>query len=258
MYKKSALIIIFILSLFGLFGMTLPAFAQDLSNGTAIGLHVIDKIQDGDIITSSTKGYKLSTTPYDSQIFGVVSLQPAVYFKDATAKNETPVISSGEVLVRVSSKNGTIQAGDFITSSTNPGVGEKVTDNGYVLGRAVQSYSSNNPQATGLILVTLQPHFAQITNNITHNILTSFTFGLSDAVNSPLGTIRYFVAGVITVLSFYLGFRFFARASNRGVEAIGRNPLARQAILASVFFNTVITVAIMFFGVAISYLILVL
>jgi hypothetical protein len=217
-----------------------------------------DKVQDGDIISSTIKGYKLTVSPYDSQIFGVVSLNPAVYFKDATAKDKTPIISAGEVMVRVSSQNGNIQVGDFITSSSTPGIGEKATDNGYVLGRAVQNYSSNNPKATGLILVTLQPHFAQITNNITHTLLTSFTFGLSEAINSPLGAIRYFVSGIITILSFSLGFRFFARASNRGVEAIGRNPLAKQAILFSVFINTIITIAIMFFGVAISYLILVL
>jgi hypothetical protein len=255
MYKKAAYIFILI---FSVFGSALPAFAQNLSNGTAIGINISDTIHDGDIITSTSKGYKLATSPYDPQIFGVVSLHPAVYFNNTTAKNVTPVISTGEVMVKVSSRNGNILSGDFITSSTAAGVGEKATDNGYVLGRAEQNYQSNNPQATGVILVTMQPHFAQVTNNITHNILTSFTFGLSDAINSPLGTIRYFVAGVITVLSFYLGFRFFARASNRGVEAIGRNPLAKQAILLSVFVNTVITISIMFFGVAISYLILVL
>jgi len=235
-----------------------PAYAQQLSNGSAIGIQINEKVQDGDIITSSPPGYKLSSSPYDTQLFGVVSLNPALYFKNATAKNVIPVISSGQVMVRVSNSNGNIETGDFITSSSIPGIGEKVTDNGYVLGRALQSYSSNNPKATGLILVTLQPHFAQITNNITHNLFTSFTFGLSEAVNTPLGAIRYFVSGIITILSFFLGFRFFARASNRGVEAIGRNPLAKQAILFSVFINTIITIAIMFFGVAISYLILVL
>ena len=236
----------------------LPAHAQDLSNGSAIGIPINDKVTDGDIVSSSTKGYKLTTSAYDPQIFGVVSLNPALYFRNTTAKNVTPVISSGEVLVRVSSQNGNIQAGDFITSSPVPGVGQKVTDNGYVLGRAQQSYSSNDPKKVGLILVTLQPHFAQITNNIAHNLFSSFTFGLAEAASTPLGAIRYFVAGVITVLSFYMGFRFFARASNRGVEAIGRNPLARDAILFSVFINTIITISIMLFGVAISYLILVL
>ena len=255
MYKKSALIC----SLFFLlFGWAPFAFAQGLSNGAATGIPIKEKVIDGDIISSTPTGYKLTSSPYDSQIFGVVSLNPALYFKNATAKGEIPVISNGETMVLVSSENGTIQSGDAITSSSIPGAGEKATDNGYVLGQARQSYSNNNPRATGLIRVSLQPHFAQINNNIVHNIFTSFTFGFSEAINSPLGAIRYFVAGLITLTSFYLGFRFFGRASNRGVEAIGRNPLARKAILLSVFVNTAITISIMLLGVAISYLILVL
>jgi hypothetical protein len=255
--SKSALIIgIILLSV--LFLYKTPVNAQDLSNGTAIGIQVQGKSADGDIISSGLNGYKLSNSPYDSQIFGVITLKPAVYFKDNTAKSNIPVISSGQVMVRVSTSNGTINVGDYITSSTVPGIGEKATDNGYVLGQSLQEYSNSNPHASGLILVTLQPHFAQITNNITHNIFNTFTFGLSEAVTSPLGVIRYFIAGIITLVSFYLGFRFFARVSNRGVEAIGRNPLAKQAILLSVFINTIITISIMFFGVAISYLILVL
>lgn len=234
-------------------------YAQSaLSNGTAIGVPFASKVLNGDIITSTPNGYELSTTPYDQQIFGVVSLNPAVYLKNTTAKDEIPVISSGQVLLRVSTINGNINPGDFITSSKLPGIGEKATDNGFVLGQAIQGYSSNNSQSIGQVLVTLQPHFQQLTDNITRTLASSLTFGLSEAVSSPLGVIRYFIAGIITLLSFYFGFRFFGRASNRGVEAIGRNPLAKQAILMSVFFNTVITIGIMFFGVAISYLILVL
>jgi hypothetical protein len=250
--------IFILLCVVALFATTAHAHAQNLSSGTAIGVPVSGKIANGDIITSGAGGYKLATSPYDPQIFGIVSINPAVYFKDTTAKHNTPVISSGNVMVLVSSKNGNINVGDFITSSTIPGVGEKVTDNGYVLGRAEQSYSSNDPNKTGLILITLQPHYQQITNNLIHNSFSTFTLGLNEALTTPLGVIRYFVAGVITLSSFFFGFRFFARASNRGVEAIGRNPLAKQAILLSVFINTIITVAIMLFGVAISYLILVL
>lgn len=254
---KKFIFLIVILSAFFIFAV--PSYAQSaLSNGAAIGIPFNGKVQNGDIITATANGYKLSNSPYDQQVFGIVSLNPAVYLKNNTAKNDIPVISNGEVLIRVSTQNGNISPGNFITSSTTPGVGEKATDNGYVLGQAVQGFSNNNPKQVGEILVILQPHYQQLTNNITHNLMSSFSFGFSEAVNSPLGVIRYFVAGLITLLSFFFGFRFFARASNRGVEAIGRNPLAKQAILVSVFFNTVITIAIMFFGVAISYLILVL
>src|SRR5215469_7630250 len=146
MLKKIGLLF-FLIAQFS-FVSPLAANAQDLSNGTAIGIPVIGKIAEGDIITSSPEGYKASISPYDPEIFGVVSLKPAVYFNDTTATKNVPVISNGEVMVRVSSKNGNIASGEFITSSTIPGVGEKATDNGYVLGRAMQSYASNDPSKT--------------------------------------------------------------------------------------------------------------
>jgi hypothetical protein len=236
-----------------------PVDAQNiLSSGTAMGVQIKGHVVNGDIVTTLSNGYTLSNSPYDPQVFGVVSLHPALYLKDTTASNDTPVISTGVVLVRVSSQNGNIKKGDFITSSTIPGVGVKATDNGYILGLATQDYASNDPKKIGLIYVTLQPHYAQINNDIAHTSFNALSLGLNAATSTPLGVIRYFVAGLITLLSFFFGFRFFARASNRGVEAIGRNPLAKQAILVTVFFNTLITIFIMFFGVAISYLILVL
>lgn len=235
------------------------AIAQELSNGTALGIAINEiHIQNGEIISSTKQGYKRTKTPYDPQIFGVVSIKPAVYLSDATATNAVPVLSLGEAEVRVSTSNGPIQHGDFITSSTIPGVGQKAADNGYVLGTAEQDYTNPDKNKVGLILVTLHPHFAQVSNNLTHNLFNTANIGLTAALQTPMGVLRYFIAGVITLLSFFFGFRFFARASNRGVEAIGRNPLAKQAILTSVFINSAITIAIMILGVAVSYLILVL
>lgn len=236
-----------------------PAFAQDLSNGTAIGVDVRDKnIKDGSIISATPEGYKLTSSPYDPHIFGVVSKKPAVYLSDTTAPNDVPIISVGQVRVLVNAANGNIKKGDFITSSEVAGVGQKATENGFVLGTADQDFASNDPKKTDLIMVTLHPHFAKLTNDITRNLWNTFNLGFAAAIESPSGVVRYVISGMVTLFSFFFGFRFFARASNRGVEAIGRNPLAKQAILLSVFINTMVTIAIMFFGVAIAYMILVL
>lgn len=236
-----------------------PVLASGLSNGTAIGITINgEKVQDGDIISATTEGYKRTASSYDPQVFGVVSKQPAVYLSDTSSPNDIPIISVGQARVRVSSQNGNIQKGDFITSSEVPGVGQKATDNGFVLGTADQDYSSNDPKKVGMIMVTLHPHFAKLTNDLTRNVFHTFNLGFDAARQSPLGFVRYVVSGTITLLSFFFGFRFFAKASNRGVEAIGRNPLAKQAIILSVFINSMVTIAIMFFGVAIAYLILVL
>lgn len=236
-----------------------PVSANSISNGTATGITITgEKVQNGDIISATVEGYKKTSSEYDPEVFGVVSTNPAVYLSDTSSPKDIPIISVGQVSVRVTSQNGNIKKGDFITSSQIPGVGQLATENGFVLGTAEQDYSSNDPKKIASIQVNLHPHFARLTNDITRNAWSAFNLGFDAARQSPLGFVRYVVAGTIVLLSFFFGFRFFARSSNRGVEAIGRNPLAKQAILLSVFINSLVTIAIMFFGVAISYLILVL
>lgn len=236
-----------------------PVLAQNIANGSAMGVPITEKgLKDGDIITLSKDGYKRATVAYDSAIFGVVSLNPSLYLQDEGRPNDTPVVTSGKVAVRVSTINGAIKVGDFITSSTIPGVGQKATDNGTVIGVSEENYSEKDPKKIGTVYVTLSPRFAQLTNNITRNISTAFSTGLNSAFQTPLGALRYIAAAFIALISFFFGFRFFAHTSRNGVEAIGRNPLASKVILLSVGINTLITIVIMLLGVALGYLILVL
>ena len=242
-----------------LIGLAPVVFAQDIGNGTAVGISIAEKnIKTGEIIASTSKGYKRSTAPYDPYLFGVINLEPALYLADDARPNDTPVITSGKVGVLVSTINGPIKKDDFITSSSIPGIGQKATENGTVLGTAEEGYAEKDPKRYGLVQVALNPHFAQVSSNVTHNIFRAAQLGATAALQTPLGALRYLVAGVIVLLSFFFGFRFFGRVSGSGVEAMGRNPLASKSIMLSVMINTLITIFIMLFGVAISYLILVL
>lgn len=257
MYTITARILISLLFLFCFYGQAFSA--SDLGNGTAIGVSINAKdVKDGAIISSTKEGYKLTVSPYDAQIFGVISMNPAVYLMNSSAPSDLPLISNGQVKIRVSSINGNIKKGDFITSSKIPGVAQLATENGFVVGTAGEDYSSNDPNKIGMIEATLHPHFAKLSNDLTRNLMNSFNMGFTAALETPLGAVRYMVSGLIVLLSFFFGFRFFGKASNKGVEAIGRNPLAKQAILTSILINSIITIAVMFFGVAIAYLILVL
>ena len=93
------------------------AEAQDISLGTAIPVIVSDKnVQDGDLISTKEKGYVLAKTPYDPLLFGVVTLEPAIYLYDKLSEDEVPVIMNGKAYVRVTSENGQIKRGDAITS----------------------------------------------------------------------------------------------------------------------------------------------
>ena len=233
-------------------------FADDGIGGTAVGIPIAEKnIKDGEIISAVKGGYKRATLPYDPSMFGIVSLEPAVYLEDESVSNQTPVVTLGKVKMRVSTVNGSIKKGDLVTSSKIPGVGQKATENGMVIGTAEEDYAVKDPNKISEITVTLNPHFGQITNNITRNALSALRTGFGEALQTPNGSLRYIVAGFVALMSFFFGFRFFATTSRSGVEAIGRNPLASKSILLSVFINTTITISIMLLGVAIGYMILV-
>jgi hypothetical protein len=114
----------------------------------AVNTQVFDtNAQAGDILSISSEGLVRSTIEYDSQIVGVLVEAPVISVAPRD-ENTDPVASSGSVSVRVSSANGTIGVGDFITSSSESGVGMKATESGYVLGKALTALDGDAGQIT--------------------------------------------------------------------------------------------------------------
>lgn len=244
-------------------GMTaLPALAQrNVSSGIAITLPVQGQnIQDGSIISSTPSGYALSTEPYDPSIYGVVVMNPAVSFESALPANQYPVIASGKVYVRVSATNGNIRVGDFVTSSSLPGVGQRADGNGFIIGTAIEDFISSIPDETGRILVSLKPGYttAVAGGNRGVNLLKNIKSAASSPFLTPLTSLRYLLAVIMTALSFGGSFWYFGRFGKTGIEALGRNPLAARKITIGIALHLGLTVAIMFAGLWIAYLILVL
>jgi F0F1-type ATP synthase membrane subunit c/vacuolar-type H+-ATPase subunit K len=74
----------------------------------------------------------------------------------------------------------------------------------------------------------------------------------------PIESLRYLLAIAMVLIAFTLGMIYFGRSSRAGIEAIGRNPLAKKVIQLTVFMNIILTVVIVLVGLGIAYLILVL
>jgi hypothetical protein len=232
-------------------------FAQEnISFGIASYLPIAgENIQDGLIISASTKGFHLSQTPYDSQVIGIVSSEPAVAIELTTNEggNKYPVISSGTALVSVSQSNGQIKKGDPITSSTTPGVGMKATESGYTIGSALEDFLPTSPDEVGLINVALNVNYIANKPSV-QGSLTDIAKLSNLAINEqPLQVFKYVMAALLIVLSFIMGFVSFGRIAAYGVQALGRNPLAAKMIQVGIFLNVLITVAIIVagFGLAI-------
>lgn len=106
----------------------------------------------------TSKAYiKKSDSAYNSKILGVVSTAPnQVYGEDGlfdSSENPRPVSLAGRVPTKVNLENGPIVSGDYVTSSTTPGVAMKATQGGQVIGMALEDFSPEDPSEVGKIIV---------------------------------------------------------------------------------------------------------
>ncbi len=251
--KLLSLLIVF----FGL--ATTHAFAQSAQMGVALSVVVNGTApKDGDVICTGKGGYVLCSDTYSTAMFGVVTSAPAAAFQGAPQANQYLALTYGKAFVRVSAKAGTIKKGDLLTSSKDPGVATKASKNGYVLGLALEDYAPSNTDQVGTIAVSLDIHPTTIYIDVRSNLLEALREGLSAPILTPLAALRYILAAIVTIASFILGFVHFGRLARAGVEAIGRNPLARVQIQGSVLINLILMAIIFGGGLGLSYLILVL
>lgn len=217
-------------------------------------------VEEGDIVVLQDGEFVLSSKDYDENIYGVIVEEAAISLTDRALQDaeRVKVISSGEAHTKVSAVNGAIKPGDYLTTSTIKGVAQKADVSGYVLGIALEEFSSEDPEAVGRILTQIDIKSAYVPNRSQKNLLNFLKTGALSPVMSPLTTFRYLISALVVVASFVVGFSSFGKISGKSVEALGRNPLASQDIKSAVVFNFIFTFGIMIAGIVISYLVLVL
>ena len=128
--------------------------------------------------------------------------------------------------------------------------------NGYIVGTAEEDYKEKDPKKIGKILVAVDPRFAQINSNLATTLFTFPRLSFTEVLQSPSTALRYFLAAFVAAATLFLGVRFFSRVTTKGLEALGRNPLAKRSIMIGIIINAVLIIAVMIFGLAAAYLIL--
>ncbi len=235
--------------------VVVAAQAPAALGGVAVNVEVKEKdVQAGDILSLTKEGLVRSNSAYDVSIYGVVAAAPILSVEPKTDTSKS-VISSGETEVRVTNKGGTIEVGDFITSSTEAGVGQKATESGYVLGKALKAYDSSS---VGTIPVAVSLGYATISSSTkagAAGAAGSFLQRLAEAISNPdkFGVyLRYFVAFAVGLISVFGGIFAFIRFMNTGLEAIGRNPLARRTIISGMVLSGVVVAVLAASGLGIA------
>lgn len=235
-------------------------FAEDekFSSGIAISIPIENEdVRDGDIIsTSPAGGYILADTPYTPTLYGVVTKNPAVSFESAPKANIHFAITSGKAYVRVSSINGNIRVGDYITSSKTAGIGQKGDSQGFILGTALENYQDDDPVHFGKILVSIKPEYitASTGDGKMPNIFSNIKTAITTPFPSPLTSLRFLLAVTIAAIFLTTAFFLFGKFSKSGIEALGRNPLASKTISLGIVFHLLVAVAIMAAGLFLAYL----
>ena len=100
---------------------------------------------------ASETEFKLSNSPYDNLIAGVISENPSVVLNKPN--DGAPIALTGRVKVQLVDSDKLITSGDFITSSNQAGLGMRATTAGPVIGYAI----SNQKPGDNTVEVLLQP-----------------------------------------------------------------------------------------------------
>lgn len=104
-------------------------------------------------------GVMKSSSVYAPNILGVVSTKPGLILGESQSQSGSPVLLalSGRVPVKVNTENGPIRAGDYLTSSSTPGMAMKATKNGAIIGQALTGFEGSE---TGQVIVFIKNGFA--------------------------------------------------------------------------------------------------
>ncbi len=110
-------------------------------------------LEPGDIVKIDNGRLNKSTVQHDSKVMGIISTSPGITLGSDDYINVAKLALNGRIPTKVSTQNGPIYEGDYLTTSTIPGVAVKAITPGIVIGKALESYTEQDTNKVGKILV---------------------------------------------------------------------------------------------------------
>lgn len=263
MKRGLLLVVLFILS------SLKPVLAVDFSADMASSYQVIDPAAaTGDVMINTAKGLVRANTEYNPLMFGVFTDSAAIVMRSADPSFK-PISRSGISLVNVTTVNGPIIRGSYVTTSAIPGKGMRASMSGYVLGTAMadltpgvgEKQTINGKEVyVGAIPVAMKIEYAEISNARTlarlMNYLTADLFKNVQDQGQFQVVMRYMMSGLVMLTCMVISFITFSRSVPKAIEAIGRNPLAKSSIMLGLAMSIGLVVATLGLGLVTSIVIL--
>ncbi len=262
------------------FALSSPAFADaPYGGGNVQGYATAAPLSSGTIVELTGKtanSVQISTSANPQNMFGVTvdHNQLLVSSSNDGLQNEVFVATSGTYNVLVSTQNGPIAAGDYVTISTINGVGMKATtDQKTVLGRATAAFDGKGvtlgtmavKDVTGSTTQTVAIGSIAVTINVESNPNVKST-----KVNVPpwlqrigeqiaekqVDPIRIYLSVAITAASIIAAVAMLYAGVRNSVISIGRNPMSRKSIFRALLQVILSALLILIIGLFAVYLLL--
>lgn len=177
------------------------------------------------------------------------------------------VATSGRYLTLVSTQNGPISPGDFITVSSIEGVGMKVDDIvPVVIGRAVSSFDGSSAVSTAEVagkdvsIGRIQVDILVSNNPLqrpSEANLPDFLRSAAEAIaGKPVPAIRIYLALFVFIISSFIAASLMYGGVRSSIISVGRNPLSKKSIIRSMLQVVIVGLIIFIIGIFGVYLLL--
>lgn len=279
--SASRVIFGFALAIVTVAAIVLPVSAENYGGGNVQGYAAEAPLASGTIVQltgKDAKQVKVATQTKMQDMFGVVvdrSQLPLVLTNDGL-KNETFVAVSGTYSVLVSTQNGNVATGDYVTLSSVDGVGMKAgtkDEQGTVLGRAQAPFDGksvvlgkttlkdvdgkdNKTVAIGSIPVTINiernPNDKSTKVDVPE-LLQRIGKAVAEKEVSP---IRIYISLAITAVSLITAIAVLYSGVRNSIVSIGRNPMSKKSIFRALLQIILTSFLILIIGLFAVYLLL--
>ena len=203
-----------------------------------------------------------------TQMLGVVisSSEAALTLSQTTAAQQVYVSNFGQHSVLVTNQNGPIKVGDYITISSLSGLGMKADNNeSIVLGQAAAGFdgihnvlSSSSLNSTSNQKTTINIGSIPVDINIANNPIAQGAKGVPAflnkltkfATNKTVSASRIYLGMLSVVAGLIVTITIIYSGIKNGFISIGRNPLAKRAIVVNLV--RVVAIAVVIFAISLG------
>jgi hypothetical protein len=208
------------------------------------GYNTEEPLQSGLIVKlkdENTATVEPLSIEHSEQMLGVTVGQNDAPITLSDEDNSIFVATTGRYNVIVSSQNGAIEAGDYVTISSLRGVGMRVdTRAPVVVGRALESFDGQDPIGSAQVAgntVALGRIRVDITvarnpiMKVEENVPEFMRRAAETIAGKPVDALRVYISLVVFIIGTAIAATLMYGGVKSGIISIGRNPLSKKSII---------------------------